>query len=277
MAKVSTSRVLSKIKKKSKGAWKKSRSKEAQARGQQIPGGIIRGVAQFSKYNISETEDSKKTPYITLSAVVKEPEEYAGCPLSITHRFEETERASIEDKMDKFSSDLQLLGVDTEEITEDDWEDALKGLKQEGPHFYFNTRSWSFKNKDGETVDGVSIFIQGLAEDWDEDEDVTIEEEAEEESDEEAEPEDDEEGDEDDADQEPEEEEGDEEEAEEEEDEDWEPAKGEVYLYKASPKGKPKECEVVSVNKSKKTVTLKRSEDDKKFLNIAWDKLEGAE
>jgi len=51
--------------------------------------------------------------------------------------------------------------------------------------------------------------------------------------------------------------------------------KGEIYGYKSGrgPKATARECTVVSVNKKKETVALKRVEDDKKFKDVPWAKL----
>jgi len=251
MAKVNKSRIIGKIKKRSKGAWKKSRGKAASARGQQLPGGIVRGVAQFSSFNIDENDN--KVPFISLTGIVKEPEEYRGARATVTHRFEETENDSIESKMDKFSSDLQLLGSDTEGTTEDDWDGLLAELVKDKPHFYFNTRAWSFTGRDGSTIEGTTVFIQGLAEDWDGDDDEV--------------PNDDEDPDEDGADNDP-----DDEEPEDDEDgDDYEPAKDDRVSVDD---GENDEWDgtVKTVNKRNKTATVLADEDDETY-SVDWDSM----
>lgn len=71
-------------------------------------------------------------------------------------------------------------------------------------------------------------------------------------------------------DEEPEEEEEGEEE---EEDGEIEPEVDDIYGYKPPRAKKDHECEVVTVNKRKKTCTLKSLESDKQFKNVPWDKL----
>lgn len=284
MAKVNKSRIVGKIKKRSKGAWKKSRSKQASARGQQLPGGIVRGVAQFSSYNIDENDN--KVPFISLTGIVKEPEEYRGARATVTHRFEETERESIEDKMDKFSSDLQLLGCDTEGTTEDDWDGLLAELVKDKPHFYFNTREWEFTGRDGSTVKGTTVFIQGLAEDWDDDDEVPNDDEPEDDEDgEDNEPDDEPEDDDDDSadddgddSEDDSDEDGDDDGNDDDEgDDDWVPEKGDIYLHQVNSRAKAREVEVQSVNKSEETVNVKRVDDGKVFKDVPWDKLQGAD
>ena len=190
----------------------------------------------------------------------------------MNHRFEETQYRSLEENLERFSSDLQLLGADTEGTTEDDWDEILEGLEEEKPHFYFNSFEWEANGRTG-----VSATIQGLAEDWDESEegDEEVEDDEEEEEDEEPPFDEDEEGDEEEADEDSDEEEEDEDS--DEEDEVSDPEKEDVWLYKASPRGKPKECEVTSVNKRAKTVSLKRLDDGKTFSKVSWDKLIASE
>lgn len=55
---------------------------------------------------------------------------------------------------------------------------------------------------------------------------------------------------------------------------DWEPAKEEIYKYKAPGMKKAVEMEVVSFNKAKRTVNLKDLNTDRAYSGVPWDKLE---
>lgn len=258
MAKLN-SKWLSKVKKTTKGGWKKARNTQAKARGAKLPPGIIRGVAQL--IGIRTDENDRGTPTVSFRCVVKEPSEHGGIQFYVNHRFEESAYRTLEENLERFASDLQLLGQETEGTTEDDWDDLLGNLEEEKPHFYFNSFEWE---SNGRT--GVSATIQGVAEDFEESEEGDEEVEEDDPPFDEDEPEEDE----------PEEEEEDEpEEDEPEEDED--PEKGDVWLYRATPRGKAKECEIVTVNKKTQTVSLKRVEDGKTFSKVPWSKLQAEE
>lgn len=176
----SVSRTMAKMKKRAKGAWDRSRKKAARAKGAQLPDGIVRGVAQFTDYKLAE--DKKGNPYVILQGTVKEPEDCDGLTAQRAHFIRETERKTVEDKLDDLSSDLQLLGgyverdgeshllsEDPEAIDLDDIPEVLENLKRDRPFFLFNT----WKPADGDTM----VFIQGLAEDFEPDEDVEVEDE----------------------------------------------------------------------------------------------------
>jgi len=198
MAKNKThSKILAKAKKKSKGAWKRARKAAPRAKGASLPGGIVNGIAKLNSYDIKE--DKNGNPYVTITGIVHEPEECESMKATIMHFISESQTKSIEDKLEALSSDLQLLGADVSETDVDDWGNVLADLCEEGPFFKFNT----WKPDDDSNA---FVFIQGLAEDW-EDEDPDDDEEEEEDDDDEIEDEE-------------EEEEGDDEEEEEDDDED---------------------------------------------------------
>lgn len=281
------SKLLQGMKRRAKGAWKRSRETEVKARGGGgLPGGIENGVAKLIGWKLDNTK--KGDPYVSLTGKVLEPEEHEGRKATISHFIKATEQKTVEDKLNELSSDIQLLiGDDDPKLMRrfqsadlDDLPAIIQELVDSERIFLFNT--WK---PDPDRM--AMVFIQGLhedqemdleededEEDYEEEDDTEEDDEEEGDDDEEWEPddeEDDEEGDEDDED----DEDGDEE-AEAEED-DWEPQKGEIYLYKASPRGKPAECEVTSVNTRKQTVSLKRCRDNKIFKLIDWDRLEGEE
>lgn len=282
MAKASRSKLMNKLKKRSKGGWKRARSAEAKAKGSQLPGGLINAIAKLSAWKMDE--DKNGNPYFTLTGTVKEPEEYEGMKATVMHFIKATQTKTVEDKLEELSSDLQLLsgdqpmgvnGVRVSESDVDDLPDIIEGLVEDGPYFKFNT--WK-PDEDRSAM----VFIQGLADDYEgDDEDEDYEEEDAEEDDGEEEEYDEDDAEEEDGDDEDEEEEEADDDAdddeEEDEDDDWEPQKEDVYLYKASPRGKPQECEVRTVSVKAKAVTLKRVSDGKVFKGVSWDKLEGAE
>lgn len=286
MANVNKAKLLAKMKKTAKGAWNSARDAAPKVKGQTLPGGIVRGVAQLSSYDFNE--DKKGTVYFKLSFTVFEPEEFAGAKANVFHRIKATQNKTVADKLAELSSDLQLCGVDTSGTTEDDLPDLCQQAVDAAPFVYFNT--WKppadKMNPDPQTL----VFLQGLADDWNppdagEGEAVEEEEDAEEEEAEEEEapppapkptagkggkkptaktaPE-------------PEPEAEEEPEAEAEEEGDWEPAKGEIYNFKSNPKVKPSEHEVVKVDTKAKTVDLKSVVSGKTFAKVAWDRLEGA-
>jgi len=273
--KKASSAVLAKLKKRGGRSWKKAREAEGQAKGSTLPGGIVRGVAQLTGFKLDV--DKKGNPYVFLQAKVAEPEEYAGVKTSIQHFIRATENKTVEDKLEGLVSDMKLLGADTVEDSDiDDLPDILGELAEAQPMFYFNT--WA--PEDG----GTYVFIQGLAEDQDEplpdedeDEDPEDDEEEDEAEDEDSEDEEDESEDEDEEETEDEDEEEEEEEEPEDEEEDWVPDKEDVYMLKPSPRAKPAEFEVKTVNKTKKTVSGVFVKSGKKKANVPWDNLEGDE
>jgi len=262
----SKAKLLNKLKRTAKGAWNKARETEGKARGSQLPGGIVKGVAKLTSWKLDE--DKNHNPYFVISGTVKEPEEFEGLRASVMHFISESQYATVEEKLEKLASDIQLLGGETDGADLDELPTILGDLVEAGPHFFYNTSE--FKRNDGSV--SVSVFIQGLADEWEDDEEEEPEEETEEEEEEEEEVEEDEE-----EESSEDEEEEEEEEEEPEEDEDWEPEKAEIYLYKATPRGKPQECKVTAVQKRAKTVNLQRLSDKKAFKGIDWDKLQDVE
>lgn len=307
------SKAIQKMKKIGKGAWSRSRQKEAKARGARLPGGLINAVAKLSSYNIGEYDNG--TPFVSITGIVVEPEEHAGVRAVTKHRLEENDRQTIDEAFDKLSSDIQLLGGKTDEMSEDDIPKELTRLCKASPYYKFNTVAWEFNGRSG-----TACLIQGLCdEDFTPADPVEIVEEPDADEDEndldslsrtelkaliteeeldvkvnkgmsdddireairQARPGSDyeEEGDEDE-----EAEPGDEGEEEEEEEEidegsngeDWKPAKEDIYNFKAPGTRKSDECEVTSVNERKRIVSLKRLRDKKLFKDVSWDKLESA-
>lgn len=293
-------KIIQTMKRTSKGAEKKAKDAEPNIRGQQLPGGITNGIAQFTKFKIDIGKN--KYPYVMLTGIVVQPEEHKGARAQVSHFLSPPKSKlgkSLPEKWERLFSDLQILGINTHEMDQDDVLPevfmALKDLAEEKPLFTFNT--WRPSGEDSDTM----VFIQKLlsedeAESYSEGDMYAEDDEAEEdeeEEDEETEDDDEEEGEEEDdeaeeEDEETEEEEDDEEtddesdedeseEDDEEEDEDWAPEKGEVYGYRINSKSSPFPCEVTSVSVKKETVNLKRQKDGKEFKAKSWDSLEDYE
>lgn len=325
MVEKSSSSVISEIKKNSKGAFAKKRKEEPTIKGQQLPGDIIKGVAKFSSYKVGKDKGKDKTPFISMTGVIVEPVEFKGLKATKTIRFmngkkfkgSDREPKTIEDRVAEMASDLQLLGHDISDKTEDDWEDLLKENIKDGTLFYFNT----FKGPPTKDFPNPKtyVFIQGLVEEGYEPPDgssttVTDEEEPEAEEADETEEESEEETESDDytdmsrndlkkalkensvdfkvttkttddeirdalraATGEAEEEEAAPEEEAESTEEEWEPKKGDAY--NAEVKGVKGKflSTIVAVDTKKKTVDVKSSKDKKVYKGVSWDSLSGEE
>ena len=148
-------KIIDKAKKQSKGAWKKSRTKEPVVGGE-LPGGIVGGIARFADYRLSENDEGKIS--LGLTGIVIKPEEFAGIRATKMHFLSESDFNTIDEAYDGLYSDMQLLGVDTSDEAHDDLETILadcEALKKERRPYKFNT---SKKNKEART----KIWIQGL-------------------------------------------------------------------------------------------------------------------
>ncbi len=178
MATKEQSKTLAVLKKKSKGAFARARKTEAAAAGQQLPDGLVKAVARLDSYKLAL--DKNQNPYFAITGVVKEPEEYKGMKATSLHFIKETTgqyAKSVEERLEKLVSDIKLLGGETDEAEIDDLPIILEELVEEHPHYFFNT--WK-----PDADRSAMVMIQGLAEDWeDDDEDI---EETEEDEDEEA-------------------------------------------------------------------------------------------
>lgn len=279
------------MKRTSKGAEKKAKDTEPEVKGQQLPGGLINATAQFTKYKVGMAKN--KFPYLILTGIVQEPSEFQGARAQRSYFLSPPKKKgqkTLAEKYEGMFSDLQLLGINTSEMSGttvlDEVIIALKDLQEEKPLFLFNT--WKPDDPNSDTM----VFIQGLAdeqsddemyeedEEEDSDEAEEDEEESEEEGDEEEYEEDEEEGDEyeDEEEEETEEtEEAEEDEEETEDDESWEPEKGELYGYAVNSTAQAYPCEIIKVSKRNRTVDLKRVKDDKVFKSKSWDNLQDYE
>lgn len=184
MADPKKSSILNQIKKRAKGGWAKSRKKEAEAKGQQLPDGVTRGVAQFSSYKIGKTK--KGDPYISLNFVAREGigennTPVKGTRFNVLHVISPTSTKSIQDKLDGLSNDLQLCGAEFENDDFGEVEEILDTMVEEKPLIYFNT--WKGSATPQYPNPEVRAFIQGVAEGYEvEDEDENEDEEEEEEA-----------------------------------------------------------------------------------------------
>jgi len=151
-------KLINKLKMKTKGAWNESRSVDARAKGSQLPGGIINGVAKLSSWKMGE--DKNGNVYFMINGIVVEPSEYAGQRATVSHFISETKTKTVKQKLDALSSDLQLLRPGSTEGTDiDDVPGILAELCEEQRHFYFNT----WKPENGDTM----VFIQKAAPEYD--------------------------------------------------------------------------------------------------------------
>lgn len=157
MAKAATSRTafMNRLKKRAKGGWAASRKKEAKRKGERLPDGIINGVAKLAAYKAEL--DKKGNPYFMIQGVVVEPEDCTGRKATTFHFIRENKNKTVDDKLDELSSDLQLLGIDTEGLDIPDIPKALEEKVAENPFYNFNT----WKPDNGDTM----VFIQGLVPD----------------------------------------------------------------------------------------------------------------
>lgn len=301
---VTSNKALLKLKAKAKGAWNRSRKKEPKAAMGNLPPNVQGGVARFSSYKIDL--DKKGDPYVVLTGIALEPENVQGKRVSKTHFIKAGKETTVEDKLDKLCSDLQLIsGESLDEVDLDAISEFLDSLAKDKPYYGFNT--WLGRATKAFPNPQVQINIEGPVE-WEgeEPEEEEEEEEVDEDTDDEEEDEEEEEtpkrtkkpvkkaaakssasggkkppkkktakAEEED---EPEdEEEEDEEDVDNDEDEEGEeaslPAKGDIYLFK--PKGKKEaiEVKVVLVNEDESTVKVKEVEGGRLHPDVPFDKL----
>jgi Mg-chelatase subunit ChlI len=185
---------------------------------------------------------------------------------------------TIEDCLSNISMDLQSMGVDTSELDFDDLEALAEELTDSQPAFRVRvkTNKKDFKNVymdkpvDADDLPSVEDLVEASDADEDEEEEEETEESEEEESEDEEESDEEDSDEEEDEDSEEESEDEDSEEDEEEEEEDEAPQKG--AKVKAKPKGtnQLEQYVVLTVNRSSKTCTLKRSRDNRSFKDVSW-------
>jgi len=152
-------KILNRIKKKAGTAYQKARTKPPVARGQQLPAGIINGYARFADFKLAETDDNKK-PYLSLTGIVRSPEEYSGARATQMVWLCESDYNTMEEAIDELYNVLQLLGIDTSTdefaVGMDPVLKALERLKKEKRPYKFNTTG---------SKRGTKIFIQGILDD----------------------------------------------------------------------------------------------------------------
>jgi len=265
MSNVSQSKVMSKLKAKAKGAWNRARKVEAKGRGGGgFPPNLKNLVAVCQSYAFKETQ--KGDPFIQLNGVVKDPEELQGRKAVFMWFINESEWATIEDNLNQLSNDLQLLGL---EMPEDlaDLPPLLADICERGVHFLFNTGGQP-KN----TSKTPRLYIQGLAEDWEDNPEPTNEDDnaAEGDGDNDAEAEGTEAADE------GSEEATDASDEQAEAEEPWTPAKGDEYNYTPPKEKKAHHVKVIAVDKKKETFDLQTlKKPAKTFKAVKWHKTDG--
>lgn len=242
------SKAINKIKKQAKGAWDKSREKEAVVKGAKLPGGIIGGVAKLLDFKIDETEE-KSVPYITLTFLILEPDEHNGKKERKTYYFQDTPDfdKSIDDVMDDFSSALQLLGIETRGLSEEDWDKALKKAKKDDTFIEFNTRQGKISEGDNAGHLWYTFDLQRHLPDYEmsEDTETTYSE-----STEDSDPSDDD------------------------KDAPWVPEVDDEYYYRKKKGKKQKKCTVKSVDAENDIVSIVLK-DGTEIADVSWDNLEG--
>ena len=249
------SKAINKIKKQAKGAWDKSREKEAVVKGAKLPGGIIGGVAKFLDFKIDETEENA-VPYITLTFLILEPDEHNGKKERKTYYFQDSPDfdKTIDDGMEDFSSALQLLGIETRGLSEEDWDKALKQAKKDDTFIEFNTRQGKISEGDNAGQLWYTFDLQRHLPDYtiSEDSETTYTE---------SDDNDDNDDDDDDDDKKT-------------DDAPWVPQVDEEYYYRKKKGKKLKKCTVKSVDTEDETVGI-ILKNGTEIADVSWDNLEG--
>jgi hypothetical protein len=244
MADISQSDFLNKFNRRSKGAFDNARKKKPKVRGRSLPGGLEGVIGRVTTVKLGETQ-TKGDPYVIVGGSVVEPEDYQGYPWSVFHMIAETEYTSIDEAIENLCSDLQFLGIETsaDEFDERQMVKDLNALAEEKPLVEFNT--WKGNRENSK----VRIYLEGIVE---EDAETPFNHPDDEEAENDAEPEDD---------------------ADDDAGEEIVPELEDVVGYAKSPRGKPRDCEVVDVDEDARTVDLVRLDDEKEFPGVSWDKL----
>ena len=143
---VSQSAAVNALKAKSKGAWSESQKVEAKPKGfAQLPGGIVGGIARIvgAVFKMSDDKGKGIYPTIQLKLMVREPIEFEGSMQMLFYNFKDGKpgkfQKTVKDRLDEWSSDAQLLGIDVEKYSEDDFPAMMEKLTKDKPYFIFNT------------------------------------------------------------------------------------------------------------------------------------------
>lgn len=126
---------------------------------QDLPPGIIGGIAQLVKVGAATYKEGTKTagkPYIQFTWVAKFPVAHNGAPVSGTQfrmrydLFDTPDRKTLdgrprqfEDNYADFVNELKKLNVDVSKMTFDTVPGILDILSQKKPHSKFHTRGWT--------------------------------------------------------------------------------------------------------------------------------------
>lgn len=160
MAMATTSRTafINKLQKRATAGWGAAKAKAAKPKGQRLPGTIVGGIAKLTLGGPSTCKlDKKGNPYFRFGGGVISPPECFGIQATVFHSITANKNKTIDDKLDGLSSDLQLIGLDLDQIDIGDVSDALAELVAAGEtYILFNT--W----QPDPTRDSF-VFIQGIA------------------------------------------------------------------------------------------------------------------
>lgn len=137
---------------------------------QQLPAGIVGGVAQINKAYWSTYKDGNNLgkPYVYLGGIVKSPARFKDMdiegqivsrilPLCETAGFKPK---SFDDNYAEVLNALRQLGVDTSESSFDDLESILNTLQEEQPHTKFSTRGWTPPASKANPNPTEMVFVQ---------------------------------------------------------------------------------------------------------------------
>jgi len=153
----SQTNVLNAITKNAAGAFARNKGKKGKRRG---GGGwpvIDNAIAKVADILFGKTK--KQVPYIAIQLVGVSPEEVEDRKDSVWYRFADTEWKTADEVMDNLMNDLDLLGVDTSEATDEKELPALLEQLKDGRYVSADCFEW-----EGNNGKGKSLVINGLAE-----------------------------------------------------------------------------------------------------------------
>lgn len=171
---VNRSKIMADIKNRGKGTFQRVKKTEAKAGGQGLPPGIKDGIAKISSWKVDKTKMKKDDkgrvtggdPYFTITAICVEPTEFDGVKCdgkraTFMYFLNETEYNTFEENYEKFCNDLQLMGIDTHKMKDDDEIPAALDKHCKGDNYiFFNTTAR--RNKPGE----VNYYVQGVCDSY---------------------------------------------------------------------------------------------------------------
>jgi hypothetical protein len=118
--------------------------------GGDLPDGIEGGIAKLTeaKLDLHKEGKNKDKPYMMLTGIVVSPKTHNGLNVEglraskIIGLYAVGQGKSAKTQDDQIGvalNEMRKLGIETKDLSLDDWEDALNALLQEGPYFRFRT------------------------------------------------------------------------------------------------------------------------------------------